>query len=147
MSKQFIKLQGTITVERNRVSIDFHGDLVNYYLWHIKKATWNTIKLSTPRYGAHVSVIIPTIHGEYIQNKDLRKELVRWNKKKVDVFMDPTDVRIGGHSKGFINYWIPIKCNEVQRMKDLLFIKETNYHGDHLTIASNKSDVKQNKKG
>lgn len=139
---EYIKIQGTVIVTEDRVSIDFHGDLANYYIWHIKKSTWNTIQLSSPRHGAHVSVILPTVHERYIKGKDLRKILGRWNRKKVDVWFSPSEIRSGGHTKGFINYWCPVKCEEVSRMKEILHIKESaEYRGEHITFGSNKSYI------
>lgn len=137
MKERFIKVSGVIIIEKDRVSIDLSYDLCRYYLWHIKKATYNTLPLFTPRHGSHISVVLPTIHGKYIK-EDLRKKLSRWQGKKVDVRYS-LDILTGGKSKGFTNFWTRVECEEIERIKYLLGIKESdNYKGAHITFCSTK---------
>lgn len=143
---KFVHIQGRINVSRDRVSIDFCWDLANYYTWLIKRGTYNTINLFTPRHGSHVSVIIPTKHEQYIKNKNLKKILDRFHGKKVDVWFNPEEIRIGGKSRNFTNFWVPVHCDEINRMKDLVGIREPeDYRGHHITFCSDKHE--QNNKG
>lgn len=141
MKENYIKIKGKINIQKDRVSVDLSYDLCNYYTWLIKRATYNTLPLFIPRHGAHISVILPTIHKEYIK-EDLRKKLSKWHGKEVDVWYS-LDILEGGKSKGFTNFWTKVECEEIERIKYLIGIKEDkHYRGAHITFCSTKHATK-----
>lgn len=131
---KWIKISGKIVVEDDRVSIDLPLDLCKYYLWHCKRATWNTLPLLPPKYGAHISVILPHIH----KLSGLCLKLQDWHKKTVDIYYDPA-ILIGGMNGGFTNFYALVYCPEINQIKQQLNIKEPeNYYGDHVTFCTTK---------
>jgi len=134
---------GKISVDKNKsIFIKVNNDFVNYYRWLIQKRYFgatgvNTFlngisKLSTPRLGAHISIVNANLHG---WNPE-------WNKLKLIgqnayFHYDPQIVYIGG--RGFSNFWIPVHSDLINKIKKDLEIKEhKKYLGAHITICSNK---------
>ena len=132
-----LKTIGKVVVERHKVYVQLSLDLARYYTWLINKAHYNTIPLWLPRHGAHLSIILPTVH-KLPETTDLRKTLSECQGKKVEVEYS-IDIRRGGKSKGFTNFWVPARCNEARFIKIKAGVKDApDYRGEHITFCSNK---------
>lgn len=113
-----------------KIRVDF--DLLRYYMWHLYRNV-DSIGLNYPKHKAHISVILPRIHG---------KEAVEKSKVYVGQPVDlcySGDIKFGG--SWFKNAWLPVECDQAEQVKKELKIKETNFIGYHLTIGSTKAFV------
>lgn len=113
----------------NALRISVELDFIRYYLWHIKKFTYQTIPFFLPKYNGHVSVLLPNIHGDITFAQ-------KYNGQKVSFEYNPEDIYCGGSY--FIGFYLRVKCEAAQRIKEENGIIENNFHGYHLTICSDK---------
>ena len=116
------------------LKIRIEKDLLEYYYWHVRKGTYNCIKLSTPLYSPHLSVTLPNIHGEAIC-----KASKKYAGEKVTVTYTGEIIKGGSW---FTNFWLPFECDRATSIKKELGVKEKNFLGFHLTVASDKNDIK-----
>lgn len=114
-----------------KVSFDF----LNYYLWHLRKGTYNTIRIAPPKYGSHISVTLPAIH-----DKKKVRESAKYAGKSV-TFRYSGEIIEGG--TWFKNYWMPVECSKAEKIKKSLGIIDKNFLGFHITLGSNKSEVNE----
>jgi hypothetical protein len=128
-----------------KIKVDF--DLLRYYMWHLYRNV-DSIGLNYPKHKAHISVILPRIHG---------KEAVEKSKKYAGQPVDlcySGDIKQGG--SWFKNYWLPVECDQAEQVKKELGVKENTiwrmllhhlhikhkpFLGYHATIASTKAFV------
>lgn len=128
------KSHGYLQIKDGNIRIIVKRDLIEYYKRLIDYHYNYTIKLNTPRHGAHITIINSKIH----KNVDISKVLV-YNGGKIEFEYDCEDIRIGG--RGFINFWFPVKCDFAQKIKEILSIKDNKtFLGLHLTIGNNKNE-------
>lgn len=124
-----IKLRGHIEV-KDGVRIVTNWDLCRYYQWLINKHFYNTVKTQLPKHGSHITVCNPKIHkvSDFSKVKYL-------HGKPVDFLIFPDKLY-----QSRVNFWIPAKCDEVERLiKDTLNIKDdANYWGLHITVCTKK---------
>jgi len=118
----------------NGLKIRIERDFLEYYYWHVRRGTYNCLELSTPMYSPHLSVTLPNIHGDKIC-----KASKKFAGEKVKVFYSGEIIKGGSW---FVNYWMPFECNRAAQIKRDLKVKEKNFFGFHLTIASNKNAIK-----
>lgn len=122
-----------VDVAAGRLVVDVNFDFVNYYNWLIMRKFW--IKPSTPRHKAHISVVLPKFH-----KVDLSRAKT-WHGDKVFFQYDP-DIQIGGGKKGFHNFWMKVRSDEINNIKKVLGVRDDkNYRGLHITISNDKSSI------
>jgi len=92
-------------------------------------AHWNTIPSQLPRHFFHISIYLPDIHGKNIDITPI-KHLAG---KRIEFEYDPTQVVITRK-----NIWMNVKCDEAQKIKDMLGIVDKNFWGFHVTILNFK---------
>lgn len=120
----------------NGLKIYVEQELLDYYFWHIRKATYNCLKLQKPAYGGHISVILPNIHGE--EKSESSKKYIG---ERVSFSYD-NEIIQGGSAKGFKNFFVKVECQRANQIKEELKIVEEGFLGLHFTICSNKSEIK-----
>ena len=114
--------------------VNINNDFCFYYKWLIEKHYYNTLKLQTPAHGCHITLYRPTIHGQINFDK-----VYNFIDKVVEFEYDPTNIRIGGQSKGFMNFYVPVYSDEFSRIEKKLGIRnKTNFLGYHITLVNNK---------
>lgn len=122
----------------------FSTDTIKYYKWLLDRrfygataqGTFDNRRYEMPKHKAHVTIALRKIHG-------WKKE---WNNIHPNVTFQitlfPETLQQGGHSKMYRNFWMRAASVQIDAMKDVLGIKEKkDYHGMHMTIASNKNEV------
>jgi hypothetical protein len=124
----WIKATGWLQID-DAVRIVTNADICRYYQWFITKEFWYTVKTQLPRHGAHITVVNPKIH----KSNDFRA-IRNLKGQRVNFEFDPTCL-YGSR----VNYWIPVKCPMVKRIRDILKITEYGCDkGPHLTICNKK---------
>ena len=118
-----------------KISIDVHPDFCKYYSWLYKRETWNTQKINLPKHGAHINIVNPKIHGKL----DLSR-FAHLNGKEIE-FEYSIEGNFGGFTKGFLNFWLDVKCEEAEIIaKDLgVYKEEEGFSAFHLTIFNTKN--------
>lgn len=128
---------GRLKLDATGLRVHIEHDFVNYYKKLIDMAVYNTQRLFTPRHGAHISVVIKSLHARQFDVSKLQK----YHNRIVNFRYD-TDIRIGGKGRGFVNYWMPVDFPDGFIIKRYLGIVDRNFQGFHITIASNKHEFK-----
>jgi hypothetical protein len=105
-------------------------DFILYYQKLFTMATWNTIKSQTPQHGAHISIVLPKIHGEAADLSPIHQ----WNGKRIEFEYNPLDIIITKK-----NVWMKVKCDEAENIKKILGITDKNFLGFHMTILNFKN--------
>ena len=114
----------------NGVRIIAPFDMVLYYQKLFTMATWNTVKSQLPRHGAHISIYLPDIHGK---NVDMTP-ILYMKGKKIEFEYDPLDFIITRK-----NVWMKVRCEEANKIKDMLKIVDKNFLGFHMTVLNFKN--------
>lgn len=107
-------------------------------MWHLYRNV-DSIGLNYPKHKAHISVILPRIHGREITEKSKK-----FAGQSVDVCYSGDIKRGGGkiiNERIFVNYWMPVNCQYATQIKNELNVKEEDFLGFHITIANNKSFI------
>lgn len=116
-----------------KIAVD--QEVLRYYMWQIARGPHDTLGQQTPMRKAHISVILPRIHGGEIT------ELSRqFDGHEVEVTCDG-DIHQGG--SWFTNYWVMFQCSHATHIKKLLGVREKNFLGYHLTICNNKGRINE----
>lgn len=113
--------------------------LLSYYKAMIEKrffAPWEKGKTQSPLHGAHVSIIVPKVHGRM----DL-KSLNRFRGKLVEFSYDPK-IQYGLSKRGFYTFWLKVECPFADKIKEDLGVKDgPRFSGLHLTICNTKYEL------
>ncbi len=123
-----IKLIGRIEIKDGGVRIVTGWDLCRYYKWHIDKHFWGTVKTQLPKYGSHVSVVLP-LHKvqDFTPVMHLNGRVVEFEIYPEKLYRSPK------------NFWIPAFIPIAQEIKDILGVKDDkNFYGNHITISNFK---------
>jgi hypothetical protein len=131
----WIKGSGWIQIN-DAVRIVSDLDICRYYQWFIKKQFWNTVKTQLPKHGTHITIVNPKIYkgGDF-------KAIQQFKNKRVEFEYNPSEMYISR-----VNFWIPVKCDVVKTIRDILNIKEYGCDkGPHMTVCNKKfNDPTQN---
>ena len=103
-------------------------DIVRYYQRLFQMAHWNTVKSQLPAHGTHISIALPSIHGNFDVSpiKHLAGEII-------DFEYNPEDIVITRK-----NVWMNVKCPRAQEIKDMMKIVDKNFFGYHLVLCNFK---------
>jgi len=118
------------------LKIAVEKDFLRYYFYLILKSPVETLGLSPPMYGSHISVTLPKIHGDKIV-----KESEKYVGENVSFFYDGNVIRGG---TWFTNYWMKVDCPRAAEIKKELGVEEKEFLGFHITIASSKAWIVEN---
>lgn len=106
-------------------------DFILYYQWLIKKQfPW--IKVQSPKYKAHITLVNPSIHGYLDFSKIFHlQDVICDVEYGVEMYRSPR------------NFWLPVLIPDIYyEIKDILKFQESqNWLGLHLTIANTKFNV------
>jgi hypothetical protein len=122
-------LKGYLRVEKDKVSVWVRCDILEYYAWFIAKEFW--LKVHLPKHGAHVSIVLPTIHDCPIP-LSVKKE----NGRVIWMKYDPK-IQIGGTSKGFRTFYLRIRSKKISEIRRICGASPPRV-GEHLTIGNTK---------
>lgn len=139
MMSKYITVEGTFQVRDGFLRIVMHPDICMYYRWLFTKSTWNTVKTSPPKHGAHINIFSPKIH----KNLVLPKQVKALDGVKIKFLLD-IEGNYGGFTKGFLNFWMDVKSLDLEKLGDILKIpKQKNFARFHLTIFNTKKLMKK----
>lgn len=134
-----IKLKGRLKLDSSGLRVHLDHDFVNYYKKLIDMYFYKTRPLFTPRHGAHISVVIKSIHPRNFDQRLLQK----YHNRDVEFTYDP-HIILGG--RDFTNYWVKVNFPLGEQIKREAGIYERNFHGFHITICSDKCAINEGKK-
>ena len=103
-------------------------DIVRYYQKLFQMAHWNTVKSQLPAHGCHVSIALPSIHGNFDVSpiKHLAGEIIEFEYNPEDIVITRKNV------------WMNVKCPRAQEIKDMLQIVDKNFFSYHLVVCNFK---------
>lgn len=130
--------------DKNHLFVKVDNDFIRYYKWLIDKRFYgitgkntfvNQELLQFPRVGAHIGIVNSSIHGWNHKWKNILRL-----SRKIYFNYNPEDIRIGGFSKGFVNFWMPVYSKQIDQIKVDFNIKESkSFLGLHIVIANSKN--------
>lgn len=116
-----------------KIAVD--QEVLRYYMWQIARGPKCTLGQQLPMRKAHISVILPRIHG-----KDITRRSQQFADQEVEITCTG-DIHQGG--SWFTNYWVMFNCVQAEQVKALLGVHETNFLGYHLTVCNNKGRINE----
>jgi hypothetical protein len=135
-----LKAKGKFIFEKNGfIRIILHSDFCRYYKAFFQEAHYFTKKLQIPKHGAHINVYSSKIYGS--PNAKKFKELkAEYDGKEVEFYYD-VEGNYGGFTKGFLNFWLNVKCDSASHIADELgaFHTDEKYSRFHITIGNTKN--------
>lgn len=126
-----IKATGKIQV-KNGIRIVLDIDFCRYYLWLWHQHIYKTKKYQLPAHGAHVSIVLPNIHGitDYRPYSYLHGKTVEF-EYSTNIFVSK------------INLFLPVCCEWADEFRIKNKISITTFSGTgtslHLTIGNRKN--------
>lgn len=104
-----------------------HEDFARYYRALFEHETFKTQKMSTPRYGVHITVYNPQFHYGITGSE-------RFHEKEVCFFYDPRVIHCGGtfHT----GYYLNVESPDIEEVRAALGIK--NGGQLHISLFTNK---------
>lgn len=140
---------GYFYIKKNEsVKIIVNNDIIKYYLWLINRRYYSIEGCGTfllhenfaiPKYNAHITIVNKKIHGWNSYWNSIEE---KYNNRTIWFSFDPSDLRIGGQTKSFKNWYIPIQSIDINKIKNEFNIKDSSgYLGEHLTICSTKNYI------
>jgi hypothetical protein len=132
---RWLKSQGTLEVKSDVVRIAVSLDFIMFYKSLIDKEF--RMFSHTPAYGAHISLFLPRIHGKLSEEKS--KFLRQFYKNKIITFEYDPDIRIGGQTKNFMNFYMMVKSLEIDNICNYLGNDQASR--SHVTICNTKNGV------
>lgn len=132
---KLIEASGKVVVDRSeqRIFVSLRSDILDYYLWFIKKEYW--ITLQKPMHGAHITIALSKLH-----NIDW-SAASQYNGRKVLFQYDPYLIR-GGRTKGFVMFYLKVFSPQIEELKkELDVVENSGYKGLHITVANGKAGV------
>jgi hypothetical protein len=131
----WLKANGKIIIGKdNFIRIITNLDFCKYYRWLFTRYHYFTIKSNLPKHHAHINIFSPKIYPDIKIDKALS-----YHDKNVTFEYDFTG-NYGGFTKGFLNFWMDVKCKEADEIYKLLDIpeKDGKFNRFHLTILNTK---------
>lgn len=128
-----LKITGTVRWDDTNLRVMYSPDFVKYYYSLLEK--YYMFSMNTPAHGSHTTIV----NSNFPHHKNIAKDLMkRWNNKKIEVEYDP-DVKVGGYTKDFRNFYILIYSETINKIAHELKIPIPR-RGWHITIANTKND-------
>lgn len=124
---------GRIAVSHGRIVVNVPYDFSRYYRALIYYYFPNLIGgLALPKHGPHITIGQPKIHTVD------QKKAWKWNGSKVLVKYDPTNIYIGGFTKGFIGFYVKVYSSLLDKIKKEVILSETGDSSFHISICNSK---------
>lgn len=130
----WVKATGKFLVTDRTIRIVLDADICCYYKWLFDRAHYFTYKTQTPRYGAHINVVSDKLHNvNCAKYKHLNGVPIQFEYNITGNY--------GGFAKGFVNFWLDVKCKMCEDIaKDLNTYKVAEgFAPFHLTILNTKA--------
>lgn len=127
---------GKLQISGGAIRIAVSEDFARYYRSFVDKDA--LLLTNLPAHGCHITIWNPKIFGTFDQKK--ASEIFRRFKNKTIEFRYNTKIIEGGSPRrGFRNWYMPIECDDADKMCELLGLK--NKRDDlHLTVCNTKRD-------
>jgi hypothetical protein len=131
----WIKSCGILKLDENNLRVISHPDICNYYKFLFKKYSYNTIKVQTPKHGAHITIVNEKIHG--IINLNKIKSFLNTN---IDYEYNIKGIFNNQSEKNFKNYFLKVRSKQLNLIMEILKLNNDNdkFLGLHLTILNRK---------
>lgn len=145
---RWVKGKGVIKLKKERLFVQVDRDILEYYKWFLSREYF--IKFNSPKHGGHINIINSLYHRN-INWFYLKK----YNNLKIG-FEYSVNIRAGGFTKDFINFFLAVRSPELLKIKKKNVISDKNiqpkfinkdytssfalkkYGSFHLTIANTK---------
>lgn len=105
-------------------------DLIKFYQSLIDKEY--KVFTDCPAHGGHISIVLPKLH---VANDAAIWRIIREYKNRPIAFKYDPDIKVGGYTKGFLNFWVDVKSEDLTYIAKQLNVDETQFH---LTICNTK---------
>lgn len=134
----WLKTSGYISVEKEfgRVVLNLCPDFCAYYKWFVERRY--RLMLNEATFGPHVTLGNTAIH------KKLRFDIASpFHGQRVNIeYLN--DIKIGGYSKGFLNFWMHVRSTELDQLRYAIkAFDNKDFQGIHVTIGNNKGFAAQ----
>ena len=126
---KYYTAHGIVRYKNDWIILECPPSIVNYYKWWIEKFVWK--KISTPLYGAHVTVLA----GKH--EKGLSKHPL-WNKHQGQRVEFKYESKIYTDHEWFFKgkyFWLRVECPLLNQIRLELGLRPEPYHPLHLTIG------------
>lgn len=126
---------GRLQIIGRNIRLMVSQDLLRFYKSFVDKEF--RIFSNSPAHGAHVTIVNQKIHKNWnaASVNEVRKE---FNNRPIKFFYNPNIVVGIGKDKSFANFWMHVKSAELDRIIQILDVKQD----FHLTISNTKGGVK-----
>jgi len=141
----WIEATGTLRVTTGDIRIYVGVDFCKYYIWLFRKASFNTIKVGSPAHDGHITIINERLHPGIDTTP-----ILHLHDMQVTFHYYPDGV-YGGRSRGFLNFYLPVHCQLINDIKQLVGVVEDSYQhpdypdwdGTHITVFNNKTFINE----
>jgi len=133
---RWLKSQGTLEVKSDVVRISVSMDFILFYKSLIDKEF--RMFTNTPAHGAHISLFLPKIHGNLSEEK--AKFIRQFYKNRIINFEYDPDIRIGGRTKNFMNFYMMVRSLEIDNICN--YLGNDQAKNAHLTLSNTKCGVR-----
>lgn len=137
-SQTQLTAKGVFAVTPTDIRIKINNDFGRYYRWLFHSDQLNQLTLQPPKHGSHSLVISEKIH-----QKDCSDYLYLNGR---EVYFDyEIEGNYGGLGKGFLNFWLNIRCKEAEDiLREFSIKKQKGFSLLHTTIGNTKNSCKNN---
>ena len=132
--ENWLSSYGYLEFNNNALRLKLCDDISKYYKQFIDKEF--KIFSHLPLHGAHVTIMSKKIHSNWNVHKI--NNVVSFHRKEKIKFDYNVNIRVGGQTKGFMNFIINIRSKTLDKISDYLEIDQ-NFH---LTVSNTKQSVR-----
>lgn len=130
MNDNWIKSYGTLQVRDDAIRLMVSMDFIKYYKQFVDKQF--RIFSDYPAHGGHVTVAQIKI------NKSFGFKSYKHLSGQIVNFEYNPDIIVGGQSKGFMNFWMKVRSDELDKLMKYLGIVQNL----HVTVSNTKGGVR-----
>jgi hypothetical protein len=137
MNETWITSSGKLEISGTTLRIRVSNDIALYYKQFVDKH----FKMFThfTAHGAHITITNPNIHKN-VQRKDIAYARNKFVHIPIN-FEYNINIKVGGWTKEFKNFYLPVRSEQISHISRILGIKEPP-KGYHLTISNTKHGVR-----
>lgn len=130
MNDTWIKSFGKLWVTNDAIRVSVSMDFIKYYKQFVDKEF--KIFSDYPAHGGHITVTNNKI------NKSFGYKSYKHLSGKIINFEYNPDIIVGGQTKGFMNFWMKVRSDQIDKlMKDLGIVQTL-----HIVIGNTKNGVR-----
>lgn len=126
----WLKSYGTLQVRDDAIRLTVSYDFINYYKQFVDKEF--RIFSDRPAHSGHITICNVKI------NKSFGFKSYKHLNGKVLNFEYNPDIIVGGKSKGFMNFWMKVRSDEIDKLLKQLGVTQDL----HITISNTKNGIR-----